>query len=182
MAVASKSPASTRKLQAPLKAKAATKHTPVRVIPLAPKAKSHNRSKPGSQTVPILPSAKPVPLWLLRLCSLQRRSFVVTFLLMVGMLSVYSWTVYSQQKWTQAHRQLENLQRNERQLTTTTEVLKNQMAQEAEQPATGLIPSESSTTIFMPPASPRSTPANQSMIAANSPAIKTNLTPMPLGY
>lgn len=181
MAVASKSPASTRKLQAPLKAKAATKHTPVRVILLTPKAKLHNRSRPGSQ-IPILPSSRPVPLWLLRLCSLQRRSFVVTFLLMAGMLSVYAWTVYSQQEWTQARRQLATLQRNERQLTATTEVLKNQMAQEAEQPATGLIPSESSTTIFMQPASPRSTPANQSMIAANSPAIKTNLTPMPLGY
>ena len=173
MAVGSKSPASARQSQASSKAKLPTKATPAGVNSLRPNLKS--------QTVSLLPSAKPAPLWLLRLSSLQHCSFIVTFLLMVGMLSIYAWTVYSQQKWTQEYRQLETLQRNERQLTTTNEVLKNQLAQEAEQSATGLVPSESASAIFLSPTSQK-TAAKQSTLAATSPTTKNELNPMPLGY
>ena len=179
--VASKSPAFARKSQAASPAKLPTKPTAAGVKLLYPQGKLYNRPTLKGQTVPLLPSAKLTPLWLLRLCSLQRYSFIVTFLLMVGMLSIYAWTVYSQQKWTQAHRQLETLQRNERQLTTTNEVLKNQLAQEAEQPATGLVPSESASAIFLSP-TPQRSPANQAVIATTSSTSKNKLTPMPVGY
>lgn len=178
MAVASKSTASVRQPQAPSKAKLPTT---AGVNSLSPQVKLYNRSTLKGQTVPILPSAKPAPLWLLRLCSLQNCSMFVTFPLMVGLLSIYGWTVYSQQKWTQAYRQLETLQRHERQLTTTNEVLKNQLAQEAEQPAQGLVPSESASAIFLSPTSKRFTPANQSTVAASS-TTRNKLTTIPLGY
>ena len=174
--VASKSPTFARQSQAASPAKLPTKPTAAGVKLLHPQVKLYK-----GQTVPLLPSAKLTPLWVLRLCSLQRYSFAVTFLLMVGMLSIYAWTVYSQQKWAQAHRQLETLQRNERQLTTTNEVLKNQLAQEAEQPGTGLVPSESASAIFLSP-TPQRTPANQAMIATASSTSKNKLTPIPLGY
>lgn len=173
MAVASKSAASVRRPQAPLKAKAVAKLDPG-VIPLSSKAKGLH-----SRPVPILPSSKPAPLWLLRLCSLQRRSFVVTFLLIAGMLKLYSWTVNSQQTWVQSYRKLEILQRNERQLTTTNEMLKNQLALQAEQPATALAPSDSSSAIFLPASR---LPAASKPIIAQTLTTKTKLTPMPLGY
>lgn len=180
MAVASRSTLSVRKPKAPLKAKAVNKLDPG-FMPLSSKTGLHNGPRPGDKNVPILPSSQPAPMWLIRLCSLQRRSFIVTFLLIVGMLTVYGWTVYSQQKWNQAYRKLETLQRNERQLTTTNEVLKNKMALQAEQPATAMVPSQPTSAIFLP-ASQRPASANQPMIAATSPEFKTKLNPMPLGY
>jgi len=93
-----------------------------------------NRPKPNGQTVPVLPVHSR---HLVAACALAARFSVVTFLLVTAMLTVYGWTVYSQRMWNQAYSKLVILQRNERQLTTTNEVLKNQMALQAEQSATG---------------------------------------------
>ncbi|HEY9708499.1 MAG TPA: hypothetical protein V6D48_09880, partial [Oculatellaceae cyanobacterium] len=67
-------------------------------------------------------------------------STLVKFLLVTTTLTIYSWTVYTQQQWTRDYRKLGNLQRQERQLTTANEVMNNQIAQQAEKPATGLVP------------------------------------------
>jgi len=75
-------------------------------------------TKPNGQTVPVLLSSQSAPFWLLRLCALQRRFSVVTFLLVTAMLTVYGWTVYSQ-RMESSIQQASNLTTNERQLTTT---------------------------------------------------------------
>ena len=160
MAIASKSAVSARKRQAPLKAKPVAELNPV-IIPLS--------------------SSRSAPLWLLRLSSLQRRSHMVTFLLMVGMHAVYSWTVYSQQMWSQGYHKLGTLQRDERQLTTTNEVLKNQMALQAEQLHTDLIPSNPTEAVFLKSAPQRPSPVTTSVSAAK-PTQNKQLTPLPLGY
>jgi hypothetical protein len=90
------------------------------------------------------------PWWLLRLYALHRYTCLGTFSLVVAVLVVYGWTVYSQKLWGQSYRKLQELQRDERQLTKTNEVLKDKMAKEAEKPNTGLSSPSANKTIFLP--------------------------------
>lgn len=181
MAVASKSVVSSRKRQNPSKARAVAELNSG-AVPLSLKALDlPSRPRPSDKTVPIQVRAGSAPLWLLRLCTLQRRSWMISFLLMAGMLAVYSWTVYSQKMWSQSYRKLETLQRNERQLTATSEVLKNEIALQAEKPATGLVPPNPASAIFLPPAQER--PAANTGLPAPKPATQTQKrSQFPLGY
>ncbi|MFK0729906.1 MAG: hypothetical protein ACFKPT_17525 [Gloeotrichia echinulata GP01] len=133
----------------------------------------------GFPRLPVMPSSEASPLWLLRLYTLHRYSSVVAFLLVAATLMVYGWTVYSQELWSQGYRRLQNLQRHERQLTTTNATLTNKMANEAEQPAAGLVSPTPGKTIFLPPASgsPDSTPPST---IPNSPSQES--TSSSLGY
>ena len=90
------------------------------------------------------------PWWLLRLYALYRYSCVGTFVLVIAVLVVYGWTVHSQKLWGQSYRKLQELQRDERQLMKTNEVLKNKMAQESEKANTGLSSPAANQTIFLP--------------------------------
>ncbi|MDM9383775.1 hypothetical protein QUB80_24120 [Chlorogloeopsis sp. ULAP01] len=139
----------------------------------------NNASVVSTTTVSDLSKQGTVPLWLLRLYSLYRHSSVMTFLLVTAMLVVYGWTVYSQQMWSQAYRKLQTLQRDERQLTTNNEVLKNQMAQEAQTSAAGLVTPSPAGTVFLRPA-----PENSNSVVPNttpnSELQQQKLTP--LGY
>ncbi len=117
------------------------------------------------------------PLWLRSLLFVQRSSDVITFCLVAITLTVYSWTVYTQQQWSQEYRKLETLQRHERHLTTTNETLKDQLAQQAENPETGLVTPTTANTIYLPP-------ARQETQAAPTPPLPETqpTTSMPLGY
>jgi hypothetical protein len=117
-----------------------------------------------------------VPVWLKSLLFVQRSSDVITFLLIAATLALYSWTVYTQQQWTKEYDKLQNLQRNERQLTTTNEGIKNQLAQQAEKPASGMVAPDPRSTIYLQPAPQRPvrTPVKT---AEPEPATKA-----PLGY
>lgn len=129
--------------------------------------------------IPLVPTSRDMPSWLIRLYTLQRYSSITTFLLVGITLLIYGWTVYSQQLWSQAYHQFQNLQRDERQLTATNEVLKNKMAQEGEQPSTGLVSPSPAGTIFLPTTSvpvkvqPTTTP--------NPQTEQQNINPVP-GY
>lgn len=118
-----------------------------------------------------------LPNWLRSLIILQRCSDLITFLLFAGIITVYSWTVYTQQQWTQEYRKLETLQRNERNLTTANESLKNELAQQAESPATGLVTPNTANTILLPPAPQRQFVAPPSHTYKSDSPVKT-----PLGY
>jgi hypothetical protein len=117
-------------------------------------------------------SQQPKPIWLSSLLVLQRGSDLMAFFLVATTLTIYSWTVYTQQ-----HRKLEGLQRQERQLTTANAVMKDQLAQQAERPATGLVTPSQANTIYLPSAPQR--PFNESSMSSADPepAGKT-----PLGY
>lgn len=117
------------------------------------------------------------PIWLSSLIFLKRSSDVVTFLLVAATLTVYSWTVYTQQQWAQEYRKLETLQRNERHLTMANEGIKDQLAQQAEKPATGLVTPSQANTIFLPPAPQRQSSTISTKTTDPEPAAKT-----PLGY
>lgn len=117
------------------------------------------------------------PVWLSPLLFIQRSSDIVTFVLVASTLSLYAWTVYTQQQWSQDYRKLENLQRDERHLTTTNAVIKDQLAQQAEKPATGLVSPSPANTIFLTPAPQRQARTNPNQTAHLEPATKN-----PLGY
>jgi hypothetical protein len=137
------------------------------------------QSKSESLNLPVVPTAEALPTWLLRLYTFHRYSSIVTFFLVAVALVVYGWTVYSQEMWSKDFRRLQNLQRNERQLTTTNAMLKNKMAEEAEKTTTGLVSPTPDRTIFLPSVShtPHPKPAETK---PNSP--KQQPTSSPLGY
>ncbi|MGI2903754.1 hypothetical protein [Tolypothrix sp. VBCCA 56010] len=134
------------------------RHTPGQLT--KPQLPKQNRSsatpkspRGNQQRVPVMPNSESPPLWLLRLQAIHRNSSIVAFLLVAATLVVYGWTVYSQELWSQGYRKLENLRRQERQLTTTSEVLQNKMATEGEKPSTGLVAPTPARAIFINPAS-----------------------------
>jgi hypothetical protein len=111
---------------------------------------------PAASAAPLpLPIAPSAPAWLQLLLKVQRGSSIASCVLVAITLAAYGWTVYLQQLWAQDYRKLENLQRQERQITAASEVLKDQIAREAEHPESGLVIPAPSTTVFLPAASPR---------------------------
>ena len=111
------------------------------------------RETPKSNSIPVVPNSESLPLWLLRWQTFQRYSSITAFLLVMASLTVYGWTVYAQQLWSQNSRKLQELQRQERQITTANETIKNKMAKEAEKPTAGLVAPTPAQTIFVSPTS-----------------------------
>lgn len=126
-----------------------------------------------------LPNTGQTPWWLRFLMNMQRSSDVITFILIAATLITYAWTVYTQQLWSREYQKLETLQRHERQMTAASESLKNQLAQQAERPGTGLVSPNPANTIFLPPAPQRQSPAPSTPAAAPKPQLSPE---MPLGY
>ncbi len=121
------------------------------------------------------PKAK--PLWLKLLLRVQQGSSIVTLLLIVGVLATYGWTVYIQQQWGKAYDSLEALKKRERQLVSANELLKNQMAEQAENPTTGLLLPDPSNAIFLTPA-----PQRSEVQPKSSPSPEKSFPNRPLGY
>ena len=108
-----------------------------------------------SDVVQTLPRPQTTPSWLKLLLVLQRTSSAFTFFLVIGLMVVYGWTVYTQQRWGRAYSRMETLQKQERQIMAANEVIKNQMAKQAETPDSGLVLPEPGNTIFLTPAPQR---------------------------
>ncbi len=141
-------------------------------------SRSHQTNR---ETAKILPQSESIPLWLSWLIQWQRRSSVVTFLLVGATLAVYGGTVYTQQLWNREYRQLETLQLQQRQLTAAGEVVKNELARQAEQQDTGLVPATPNTNLFLQPAQQQPIPSpNSTPVAA--PGANPQLLPTPVGY
>ena len=128
----------------------------------------------NSATVRRLPSPDASPHWLRSLIRMQQASLVATFTLAGAVLLVYGWTVYAQQLWGKEYQKLEHLRRSERQMTTSGEILKNKIADQASRPGTTLIPQAPDSLIFLKPA-----PTRNSAPAAKAPQ---SAPIAPLGY
>ena len=98
--------------------------------------------------------------------------------LMLGasILITYGWTVYIQQQWGREFDRLEAMKKQERQLVSANEVLKNQMAEQAERPTAGLLLPDPSNAIFLTPA-----PQRPDVKASSTPPVEPDST-RPLGY
>jgi len=100
-------------------------------------------------SVQSLPVARPMPAGLQALLVAQQVATPITFLLVAATAVVYGWTVYTQQLWSQQFQRMETLQRQERQLMAADEVLKNDLAQQALNPTSGLAPADLNSTVFL---------------------------------
>ena len=95
------------------------------------------------------------PRWLTLMQWTQRGSSLVALMLGASILITYGWTVYIQQQWGREFDRLEAMKKQERQLVSANEVLKNQMAEQAERPTAGLLLPDPSNAIFLTPAPQR---------------------------
>jgi hypothetical protein len=94
-------------------------------------------------------------------------------------LGVYGWSISSQQFWGQEYHRLEQLRRDERQLVAGTEMLKNNIAQQANAKPDGLVPQGSDNVVFLSPAPDRPLPTVRQ---SSSPASQPPDARTPLGY
>jgi hypothetical protein len=133
------------------------------------------RSFQGKLQPMVLPSDRPS--WLRSLMQVQRGIWVGTIGLSAIALATYGWSVYSQQQWGMAYSQLQRLQRNERQLISGNEMMKNQIAQQVDPKSLGLAPQKANDVIFIKPEHPQAAakPAAPAADPATPPA-------QPLGY
>lgn len=154
-----------------------------RLTPL--KSNIRPRSNPKSATVlqsrsqgarlKQLPNRVTVPQWLQLMKQTERLSLVVAGLLAGGAIVTYGWAMYSQQQWGQEYRQLEKLRRNERQLTTNGEMMKNNIARTSDPKQYGLVPRSADHIVVIPPA-PARPPVPMRATDPNTKPI------MPIGY
>jgi len=121
------------------------------VLPNYSPADEQARSRAGASVLKVMPDRQWQPVWLRSLLRVERASSVAVVLLLGGALSLYGLTVYSEQRWSQEYQKLETLRRGEQQLSAASEVLKHQLAKDAENPETGLIPHNPADTIFLQP-------------------------------
>ncbi len=133
-------------------------------------------ASPKPQVRP-LRQREPLPFWLRQLMIVQRGSALA--LLMMGGLTLlaYSWTVHSQRSWSRAYSQLSLLRRDEPQLTRANEVLKENLAQQAESENSGLIEPTPAHMFYLEPAQPR--PAQ---VVPDPPAPPPSGSELPLSY
>lgn len=108
---------------------------------------------------------------------MRQISLVLALGLAGGAIVTYGWTVYSQQLWGSAMARLEKLRSNERELTANAELMKNELAHDANPKAYGLVPQSPQHFIFVKPAPPRPpvAPSKSSEESSNRPIA-------PLGY
>ncbi|MBD2103217.1 hypothetical protein [Leptolyngbya sp. FACHB-261] len=98
-----------------------------------------------------LPQSQPLPRWLVLLLVLQRYSLVTTLGLATCTFGIYGWSVYSQQVWSDQYRQLEQLKRDERQLTGANAALYDQASRPTQGQLSGLVLQKPDQTLFLPP-------------------------------
>jgi len=135
-----------------------------------------------ASVVKVLPNSRFQPAWLRSLVQVQRASSVAVMLILGGALSIYGLTVYSEQRWSQEYQKLETLRLREQQLSAVSEVLKHQLAKEAENPETGLASQKPGEMIFLPPIPVGRSPQSAT-IPSPEPAIqRQGVVETPLGY
>jgi hypothetical protein len=132
---------------------------------------------PKMPNVTRLPNATKTPFWLRSLLKLHQGSMIVTFVLISSALTLYGWTVYSQQLWSQQYEKLMTLQRTERGMTAYGEVMKNNLAQQAQHAESNLVAQSPSNTIFLQPA-----PQRPAKTAATNTSQQESEPKTPLGY
>jgi hypothetical protein len=139
-------------------------------IPLEREQTLPSNPPPALKTLPTAMT----PLWLTWLRKLRLPATIFSTLLVGSTLPVYGWSVFNQHQWGMSYRELEELQRQERQLASDRAVRRFQVTEASEQQPTGLVPQGPNNTIFLPPAALRA-PAK----SAQKPGTPTTKTPTP---
>ncbi len=113
-------------------------------------SKSQTKSRNNSRKLPSrFPKPRQFPVYLKILLFLQKGSLGVAGFSIVTGIVLYLSTVSLPQQWSREYRNLETLQRQERQLTTIGESLKYKLSQQAQQDK--MSPITSNNTVFLKP-------------------------------
>lgn len=109
------------------------------------------KNKNVNKNVKRLPrtDAFPLPMWLKVLMSAQKMSIAMTVLLTVSVFVIYGWTVYAQEQWNQQYKKLEQLKRQERQLTTAEGAFDNDMLRSVQKKPGELVRERPEQSIFL---------------------------------
>ena len=91
----------------------------------------------------------PLPLWLRILMTTQKLSIAATVLLTVSVFVIYGWTVYAQEQWNQQYKKLEQLKRQERQLTNAAGSFDNEMLQSIQKKPGDLVRESPEKSLFL---------------------------------
>jgi uncharacterized protein YejL (UPF0352 family) len=96
------------------------------------------------------------PFWLQSLMVLGYGSSAFCYLSVAIAFVMYGITVYAPKQWTNKYHQLQELQKQERQFSFTEEIIKNQLAESAQQLGSGLVnPDPTQPPIFLPNVTPK---------------------------
>lgn len=112
----------------------------------------------------------PLPLWLRVLMTTQKLSIAATVLLTVSVFALYGWTVYAQEQWNQQYKKLEQLKRQERQLTNAAGTFDNEMLRSIQKKPGELVRESPEKSIFLqaaPLRPKREVPATISELPSN---------------
>jgi hypothetical protein len=126
-------------------------------------AQARQRKRGSHQFTPASPSAETVvaifpdklvkPWWLKSLTTVQTVCSISTAVLVSTSLALYGMTVYNDSIWSKEYQTLERLRRQDQQFRAANEVLKNQIAKDAENPkASSNTEKPMDTMIFVKPA------------------------------
>ncbi|XHU96383.1 MAG: hypothetical protein JJP05_02855 [cyanobacterium endosymbiont of Rhopalodia gibba] len=125
-------------------------------IPKSSRLKKSRRALPtyssvNSRKIAKISSKKDkVHYYLQSLLLINKVSAIFAFCLVTLTLGVYGWTVRVPTLWSQEFRKLTKLQQEERYLVGANEVLKHQLAQQAQKPEAGLTQLHPKDLIFLP--------------------------------
>ncbi|MBE9196886.1 hypothetical protein IQ219_16595 [Synechocystis sp. LEGE 06083] len=135
----------------------------------------------ASQPTPLITSPREsLPTSLQVLLRFQQATSCLTLGVVATVLGIYGWTVYTPTLWSKEYQQLKALQQTERQLITNTEAIKHQLAQEADQPSSGLVKANPNQNIFLP-AQASAPPASPDHATVAS-ATNFNIATRPVAY
>jgi hypothetical protein len=134
--------------------------TPNNVISLAQARQRKRGIAPSTPTpaeaetvVQIFPEKLVKPWWLKSLTVAQNLCSISTAVLVTTSLALYGMTVYNESIWSKEYQTLERLRRQDQQFRAANEVLKNQIAKDAENPkASSTVKKPMDTMIFLKPA------------------------------
>ncbi|MEE3719835.1 hypothetical protein V2H45_24140 [Tumidithrix elongata RA019] len=145
-----------------------------------PSQRNTRRSPAPQRNVKNLPRRASVPLpgWLQFLIAIQKISITSTVLLTVSVFGIYAWTVYAQESWNNQHKKLEQLQRQERQLTAAEAFIGNDLVKKFQTQPGELVRESPERSIFLESAPTR---PNRAPIPTSVDTDNTK-TPAPVGY
>ncbi|MEI6330741.1 MAG: hypothetical protein ACOYN8_01390 [Pseudanabaena sp.] len=133
-----------------------------------------NTNKSANSNVKRLPRTNglPLPLWLRVLMSTQKLSIAVTIILTISVFAIYGWTVYAQEQWNQQYKKLEQLKRQERQLTSAEGSFDNNLLRSVQNKPGDLVRERPEQSIFLqaaPLRPKRDVPSTVSEVPKNKP-------------
>jgi len=139
-----------------------------------PPSRQTATNKSANRNVKRLPRTNgfPLPMWLRVLMSTQKLAIAATVMLTISVFAIYGWTVYAQEQWNQQYKKLEQLKRQERQLTSAEGSFDNDLLRSVQNKPGDLVRERPDQSIFLqaaPLRPKRELPTTVSEVPKNKP-------------